>query len=78
MTDPQSPSDDTAVLGVSRSAVPAGTIIAVQPHHQSAQRHARGDMIGRAQILNAKILLVDDDEDGVHLVQQLLQHEGYT
>ena len=34
-------------------------------------------MVAPAQILNAKILLVDDDADGVYLLQQLLQHEGY-
>lgn len=34
-------------------------------------------MVARAEILSAKILLVDDDADGVHLLQQLLQHEGY-
>jgi diguanylate cyclase (GGDEF)-like protein len=31
----------------------------------------------RSEILNAKVLLVDDDEDSVRLVQQLLEHEGY-
>jgi two-component system cell cycle response regulator len=35
-------------------------------------------MTSRTAILDAKILLVDDDEDGVHLLQQLLRHEGYT
>lgn len=34
-------------------------------------------MVARAEILSAKILLVDDDADGVHLLQALLQHEGY-
>jgi two-component system, cell cycle response regulator len=34
-------------------------------------------MISRTEILSAKILLVDDDADGVRLLQQLLQHEGY-
>lgn len=34
-------------------------------------------MIARAEILRAKILLVDDDADGVRLLQQLLQLEGY-
>lgn len=35
-------------------------------------------MIGRKQIFNAKILLVDDNQDSVLLLQQFLQHEGYT
>ena len=35
-------------------------------------------MVARTEILKAKILLVDDDEDGVRLLQQLLQHEGYS
>src|SRR4051812_28413420 len=34
-------------------------------------------MSDRSRILNAKILLVDDDEDAVRLLQQLLQHKGY-
>jgi diguanylate cyclase (GGDEF)-like protein len=35
-------------------------------------------MIGRTEILNAKILLVDDEPDSTLLLQQLLQHEGYS
>ena len=35
-------------------------------------------MIGRTEILNAKILLVDDEADSATLLQQILQHEGYT
>jgi two-component system, cell cycle response regulator len=35
-------------------------------------------MTSRTAILNAKILLVDDDEDAVQLLQELLRHEGYT
>jgi two-component system cell cycle response regulator len=35
-------------------------------------------MIGPAEILRARILLVDDNEDNVRLLQQLLQHAGYT
>ena len=35
-------------------------------------------MTTRTEILKAKILLVDDDEDGAQLLQQLLQSEGYS
>jgi len=35
-------------------------------------------MTTRTQILKAKILLVDDDEDAAQLLQQLLQSEGYS
>jgi two-component system cell cycle response regulator len=35
-------------------------------------------MIGPSEILKARILLVDDNEDNVRLLQQLLQHAGYT
>jgi diguanylate cyclase (GGDEF)-like protein len=35
-------------------------------------------MIGPSEILNARILLVDDNEDNARLLQQILQHAGYT
>jgi diguanylate cyclase (GGDEF)-like protein len=35
-------------------------------------------MVGPTEIFNARILLVDDNEDSVKLLQQLLQHAGYT
>jgi two-component system cell cycle response regulator len=35
-------------------------------------------MIGPSEILNARILLVDDNEDNVRLLQQILQHAGYA
>ena len=35
-------------------------------------------MIGRSEILKAKILLVDDNEDSVLLLQQILQSAGYS
>jgi diguanylate cyclase (GGDEF)-like protein len=35
-------------------------------------------MIGPSDILKARILLVDDNEDNVSLLKQLLEHAGYT
>lgn len=35
-------------------------------------------MISTSDILSARVLLVDDHEDNVHLLQQILQHAGYT
>ena len=35
-------------------------------------------MVSRADILGAKVLLVDDDEDNVRLLEQLLRHAGYS
>ena len=35
-------------------------------------------MVSPSDILSAKLLLVDDDEDNVFLLEQLLRHAGYT
>ena len=35
-------------------------------------------MVSRSDILGAKVLLVDDDEDNVRLLEQVLRHAGYT